>query len=118
MMHHETGLYCPKCHGCLPGTAGGQGEAYCRCGVTPVPEPTYKSSDIRFNPRLPGARFEPRLISTPIHRLVQVHPKVIEVFDRRCEYLCQVRWVAGELVCPHGGLPREDLERMFREANP
>jgi hypothetical protein len=115
MMHHESDLYCPRCHACLPGVACGQGEGTCRCGIAPPPEPTYKSPDPRFNRLQSGERFRPRLVPHWSFQLVQVHPEVIEIFQQN-EYLCQVRWVDGELVCPQGGLPRPHLELMFREA--
>ena len=60
---------------------------------------------------------------------VQIVPDVIELFGE--EYLgpsisleesdqirfyhqCQVKWIDDQVVVPHGGLPREALEKIFR----
>jgi len=65
------------------------------------------------------ARFEPRLAwVADSHRwLVQVHPETIEVFNDDTEYICQVRWINGEMDYTQGGLPLVALEDMFRKAN-
>jgi hypothetical protein len=39
------------------------------------------------------------------------------VFNKKCEYLCQVRWVAGEMDYRQGGLPLDALVDMFKETN-
>ncbi len=62
-------------------------------------------------------RFIPRLMLILGRWAVQVNPETIEIFNDSHQYVCQVKWVDGELVCPHGGLPRDELEQIFREAN-
>ena len=62
-------------------------------------------------------RFIPRLMLILGRWAVQVNPETIEIFNDSRQYVCQVKWVDGELVCPHGGLPRDELEQIFREAN-
>jgi hypothetical protein len=67
-------------------------------------------------------RFEPRLkyVGGYSRWLVQVHPETIEVFTHDqsgCEYVCQVRWIGGEMDYTQGGLPLAEIEDMFMEAN-
>ncbi len=63
-------------------------------------------------------RFEPRLVQIDDGRwLVQVHPKTIEMFSCKYEYLCQVRWIGGKMDYSQGGLPLVVLKEMFKEAN-
>ena len=106
----ENDLYCPKCHARRPGVACGQGEGTCQCGHHT------SRSQLTCTRHVSRERFRPRLITFGSNQLVQVHPETIEVFQQG-EYLCQVKWIDGELVCPQGGLPRPKLEIMFREAN-
>jgi len=58
---------------------------------------------------------------------VQIVPDVIELFGGENHLLdkpdtlvsfhhqCQVKWVDGQVVAPHGGLPLEALRRIFQE---
>ncbi len=66
---------------------------------------------------LTGERFEPRLKWVPLSHqwLVQVHPETIEVFNSKAKYLCQVRWIGGEMDYTQGGLPLVAIEAMFKE---
>jgi len=64
-------------------------------------------------------RFKPRLewIDGYSRWLVQVHPETIEVFNDAADFVCQVRWVGGEMDYTQGGLPLAEIEDMFMEAN-
>ncbi len=69
----------------------------------------------------------PRLYHFDRYLAVQIVPDVIELYHdsggenigdwgfdcHRRKHLCQVRWVDDQVVVPHGGLPREALERIF-----
>ena len=64
----------------------------------------------RFRPRLEWADDCSRV-------LVQVHPETIEVFNSSGDYICQVRWIGGNMDYTQGGLPLGPLREMFKEAN-
>lgn len=69
-------------------------------------------------PQPSGRKFEPRLmwVSGFARWLVQVHPEVVEVFNNNADFLCQVKWVDGEMVYMQGGLPLAEVEGMFKES--
>lgn len=63
---------------------------------------------------------------------VQIMPDVIELFAdsggkslgdwsfdyHRRDHLCQVKWIDGRVVVPHGGIPREELKMIFLAQRP
>jgi hypothetical protein len=63
-------------------------------------------------------RFKPRLewCAHTLHWVLQVHPNAIEVFNDDADYICQVRWIDGEMDYSQGGLPLSKMSEMFEEA--
>ncbi len=69
----------------------------------------------------------PRLYHIDRYLAVLIVPNVIELFRdnggenigdwgfdcHRRDHLCQVRWIDGQVVVPHGGLPLDALKRIF-----
>lgn len=72
-----------------------------------------------------------RLYKIDHYLVVQVVPNVLELFqdsggenigdwgfDCHClDHVCQVKWIGGRVVAPHGGLPIEALRRIFLDTN-
>jgi len=71
----------------------------------------------RFDPRPANKshRFRPRLVNIQdVWWAVQVHPEAIELFNVDGVYLCQVKWIDGEVQGPVGGIPVDQLREIFK----
>ena len=104
---------CQKCGLPTGAVCVGQGGTTCTCPALPS-EPKYQP-EYDNRPANKSHRFRPRMVWNEGWRqwLVQVHPEIIEVFNKDGEYLCQARWIDGKVDVSRGGLSLVTIQMMF-----